>query len=105
MALNVVQFLVISYLYLDFAKKISIVQVVRVQELFATTVDFILTVGTRYERGGTFYNIYFLLGKDLLPPACLSVYYSSQTKMITDYAAHGGVPVNVYVELVFLKID
>ena len=44
---------------------------------------------------------FFMLGEDLLPPACLSVYYSSRTKTITDYAAHGGVPVNVYVELVF----
>ena len=87
----------IFYFYLDFAKKNSIV--VRVKELFPNTV--FLFLGTRYERGGTFYN---MLGKDLLPPACLSVYYSSRTKTITDYAAHGGVPVNVYVELVF-KID
>ena len=99
MALNVVQFLEMFYLYLDFDKKISIV--VRVQELFANTVDFILTVGTRYERGGTFYNT---LGKYLLPPAYLSVYCSTRTKTIMDYASHGGIPVNAYVELVF-KID
>jgi hypothetical protein len=47
---------------------------------------------------------FFLIGKDLLPPACLSVYCSTRTKTIMDYASHGGIPVNAYVELVF-KID